>query len=129
MVLFDGIGELPSVQDPMRRRWDRVRQRQSRNRRSAGARRAGACITALVTSNLTVAEYTALQMKQAVAGHGKAAKAQVQEMVKRLSEPARTARQPTRPMRWASRSRMRHVGARWTAGEACELKPRQLARS
>ena len=31
-----------------------------------------------------MAEYTALQMKQAVAGHGKAAKAQVQEMVKRL---------------------------------------------
>ena len=44
----------------------------------------GACITALVTCNLSVAEYTALQMKQAVAGHGKAAKAQVQEMVKRL---------------------------------------------
>ncbi|MBC7604131.1 MAG: crossover junction endodeoxyribonuclease RuvC, partial [Ramlibacter sp.] len=30
------------------------------------------------------AEYTALQMKRAVAGHGQAAKAQVQEMVKRL---------------------------------------------
>jgi crossover junction endodeoxyribonuclease RuvC len=44
----------------------------------------GACLTALVSCNLPVAEYTALQMKQAVAGHGKAAKAQVQEMVKRL---------------------------------------------
>ena len=44
----------------------------------------GACITALVTCNLSVAEYTALQMKQAVAGHGKAAKAQVQAMVQRL---------------------------------------------
>jgi crossover junction endodeoxyribonuclease RuvC len=44
----------------------------------------GACLTALVASDLDVAEYTALQMKQAVAGHGKAAKAQVQEMVKRL---------------------------------------------
>ena len=44
----------------------------------------GACLTALVASGLGVAEYTALQMKQAVAGHGKAAKAQVQEMVKRL---------------------------------------------
>jgi len=31
-----------------------------------------------------VAEYTALQMKQAVAGHGLAKKPQVQEMVKRL---------------------------------------------
>ena len=44
----------------------------------------GACVTALVHCGLDVAEYTALQMKQAVAGHGKAAKAQVQEMVKRL---------------------------------------------
>ena len=44
----------------------------------------GACLTALVTKNLSVAEYTALQMKKAIAGHGKAGKAQVQEMVKRL---------------------------------------------
>jgi len=44
----------------------------------------GACVTALVTRGLSVAEYTALQMKQAVAGHGLAKKAQVQEMVKRL---------------------------------------------
>ena len=44
----------------------------------------GACVTALVSSDLAVAEYTALQMKKAVAGHGKAAKAQVQEMVMRL---------------------------------------------
>ncbi|MEJ6024170.1 crossover junction endodeoxyribonuclease RuvC [Ramlibacter sp. PS4R-6] len=44
----------------------------------------GACVTALVSCNLAVAEYTALQMKRAVAGHGKAAKEQVQEMVKRL---------------------------------------------
>ena len=42
------------------------------------------CITALATCNLPVAEYTALQMKQAVAGHGLAKKEQVQEMVKRL---------------------------------------------
>jgi crossover junction endodeoxyribonuclease RuvC len=41
-------------------------------------------LTALVSRNLPVAEYTALQMKKAVAGHGKAQKAQVQEMVKRL---------------------------------------------
>ena len=44
----------------------------------------GACVTALVAGELPVAEYTALQMKQAVAGHGKAAKAQVQAMVQRL---------------------------------------------
>ncbi len=44
----------------------------------------GACVTALVHCGLPVAEYTALQMKKAVAGHGKAAKAQVQAMVQRL---------------------------------------------
>lgn len=44
----------------------------------------GACITALVASDLPVAEYTALQMKQAVVGYGKAQKTQVQEMVRRL---------------------------------------------
>ncbi len=31
-----------------------------------------------------MSEYTALQVKQAVVGHGKAAKKQVQEMVRRL---------------------------------------------
>jgi crossover junction endodeoxyribonuclease RuvC len=44
----------------------------------------GACVTALVACDLTVAEYTALQMKKAVAGHGQAGKAEVQEMVRRL---------------------------------------------
>ena len=44
----------------------------------------GACISALVSLDLPVFEYTALQMKQAVVGYGKAEKAQVQEMVKRL---------------------------------------------
>ena len=44
----------------------------------------GACITALVLRDLSVAEYTALQVKQSVAGHGKAAKEQVQHMVVRM---------------------------------------------
>ena len=47
----------------------------------------GACVTALVSGDMPVAaiaEYTALQMKQAVVGHGKAAKHQVQDMVRRL---------------------------------------------
>ena len=44
----------------------------------------GAALAALVTGGLTVAEYTALQMKKAVVGHGLANKSQVQEMVKRL---------------------------------------------
>jgi crossover junction endodeoxyribonuclease RuvC len=44
----------------------------------------GAAICALVNANLSVAEYTALQVKQGVVGHGKAKKEQVQEMVQRL---------------------------------------------
>ena len=44
----------------------------------------GACITALVSLDLPVAEYTALQLKQSVAGYGKAGKAEVQQMVMRL---------------------------------------------
>ena len=44
----------------------------------------GAAISAAVIRELPVAEYTALQVKQAVVGNGHAAKEQVQEMVKRL---------------------------------------------
>ena len=44
----------------------------------------GAALTALVFSDLDVAEYTALQMKKAIVGHGQARKEQVQEMVMRL---------------------------------------------
>ena len=44
----------------------------------------GAAITALVAGGVEVAEYTALQVKQAVVGNGHADKTQVQHMVRRL---------------------------------------------
>ena len=44
----------------------------------------GTAICAAVLAGLPVAEYTALQVKQAVVGKGHAKKEQVQEMVKRL---------------------------------------------
>jgi crossover junction endodeoxyribonuclease RuvC len=44
----------------------------------------GAAMAALVAGDLSVAEYTALQMKKAIVGHGLARKEQVQEMVMRL---------------------------------------------
>ena len=44
----------------------------------------GAALAALVASGLPVSEYTALQMKKAVVGHGQAKKEQVQAMVQRL---------------------------------------------
>ena len=55
----------------------------------------GAALAALVSTDLAVAEYTALQMKKAVVGHGQARKEQVQAMVARLlalpGEPGRDA--------------------------------------
>ncbi len=44
----------------------------------------GAALAALVGAGLEVREYTALQMKKAVVGHGQARKEQVQAMVQRL---------------------------------------------
>ncbi|GAP35283.1 crossover junction endodeoxyribonuclease RuvC [Piscinibacter sakaiensis] len=44
----------------------------------------GAAVTALVCDALPVSEYTPLQMKKAIVGHGHARKDQVQEMVRRL---------------------------------------------
>ena len=44
----------------------------------------GAALAALVAAGLPVSEYTALQMKKAIVGHGQARKEQVQQMVMRL---------------------------------------------
>ncbi|MEO8078938.1 MAG: crossover junction endodeoxyribonuclease RuvC [Caldimonas sp.] len=44
----------------------------------------GAALSALVAHELAVSEYTALQMKRAIVGHGQARKEQVQQMVMRL---------------------------------------------
>ena len=44
----------------------------------------GACLTVAVSCGLTVHEYTALQLKKAIAGHGRAGKPEIQAMVQRL---------------------------------------------
>lgn len=44
----------------------------------------GAALAALVSQDVAVSEYTALQMKKAIVGNGHAAKEQVQAMVQRL---------------------------------------------
>ena len=83
-VLFDGIGEVSARYQPDASAVEIVFVNVNPQSTLLLGQARGACLTALVNCNLPVAEYTALQMKQAVAGHGKAAKAQVQEMVKRL---------------------------------------------
>jgi crossover junction endodeoxyribonuclease RuvC len=95
----------------------------------------GAALCAVVTAGLNVHEYTALQVKQAVVGYGKADKVQVQKMVQRLlalerapgpdaadalacsichahSGATQRAGLPARAP--ASRSRGRHARAAWS---------------
>ena len=83
-VLFDGIAEVKSRYAPDVAAVEIVFVNVNPQATLLLGQARGACVTALVSCNLDVAEYTALQMKQAVAGHGKAGKSQVQEMVKRL---------------------------------------------
>ena len=44
----------------------------------------GAALCAIATENITPIEYTALQVKQAVVGHGHAEKQQIQDMIQRM---------------------------------------------
>ena len=64
----------------------------------------GAALSALVADELAVAEYTALQMKRAIVGHGQAKKEQVQQMVMRLLATSERAGARTPPTRSAWRS-------------------------
>ena len=83
-VLFDGVREVVAIYKPDASSVEIVFVNVNPQATLLLGQARGACVTALVSVDLPVAEYTALQMKQAVAGHGKAAKAQVQEMVMRL---------------------------------------------
>ena len=83
-VLFDGIGEVAARYQPDVATVEIVFVNANPQSTLLLGQARGACITALVARDLPVAEYTALQMKKAVVGHGRAAKSQVQEMVRRL---------------------------------------------
>jgi crossover junction endodeoxyribonuclease RuvC len=83
-LLFDGIHEVHARYQPQAAVVEIVFVNVNPQATLLLGQARGACITALVSHQLPVAEYTALQMKKAVAGYGKAGKAEVQEMVKRL---------------------------------------------
>jgi crossover junction endodeoxyribonuclease RuvC len=83
-VLFDGIREVSAHYQPDAAAVEIVFVNVNPQSTLLLGQARGACLTALVACDLPVAEYTALQMKQAVAGYGKAAKEQVQSMVQRL---------------------------------------------
>ena len=83
-ILFDGITEVVARYEPDQSTVEIVFVNVTPQSTLLLGQARGAAITALVASNLPVAEYTALQMKKAIVGQGRAAKSQVQEMVRRL---------------------------------------------
>jgi crossover junction endodeoxyribonuclease RuvC len=83
-ILFDGINEVVARYQPDVAACEIVFVNVNPQATLLLGQARGACLTALVANDLAVAEYTALQLKKAVVGYGKAAKPQVQEMVKRL---------------------------------------------
>jgi len=83
-VLFDGIGEVVQHYQPECACVEIVFVNVNPQSTLLLGQARGACITALVSASLPVAEYTALQMKQAVVGYGRADKTQIQSMVQRL---------------------------------------------
>jgi len=83
-VLFDGVREVAQRYQPDAASVEIVFVNVNPQSTLLLGQARGACLTALVSGDLPVVEYTALQMKQAVVGYGKAQKRQVQEMVRRL---------------------------------------------
>ena len=83
-ILFDGVGEVVRRYTPDQSVVEIVFVNVNPQSTLLLGQARGACVTALVANGLPVSEYTALQMKKAIVGHGKAAKSQVQHMVQRL---------------------------------------------
>ena len=83
-VILDGVGEIARTYQPDCAAIEIIFSNVNPQSTLLLGQARGAAICGLVNANLPVAEYTALQMKKAVAGHGKAQKAQVQAMVQRL---------------------------------------------
>lgn len=83
-ILFDGICEITERYQPAASAVEIIFVNVNPQSTLLLGQARGACVTALVARDLPVAEYTALQMKKAIVGTGRADKSQVQEMVKRL---------------------------------------------
>lgn len=83
-VILAGLGEVIGLHQPHQAAVEKVFVNVNPQSTLLLGQARGAAICAAVLQQLPVAEYTALQVKQAVVGNGHAAKEQVQEMVKRL---------------------------------------------
>ena len=83
-IIFDGVREVTARYQPVCSAVEIVFVNVNPQSTLLLGQARGAALTALVSNDLEVAEYTALQMKKAVVGHGQASKEQVQAMVARL---------------------------------------------
>ena len=83
-IIFDGVREVISRYQPLCAAVEIVFVNVNPQSTLLLGQARGAALTALVSCDLLVSEYTALQMKKAIVGHGHAKKEQVQAMVQRL---------------------------------------------
>ena len=83
-VILEGIGEVIAANRPGQVAIEKVFVNVNPQSTLLLGQARGSAICAAVIAGLPVAEYTALQVKQAVVGKGHAQKEQVQHMVKRL---------------------------------------------
>ena len=83
-VILDSLGEVIAQHQPQQVAVEKVFVNVNPQSTLLLGQERGAAICAAVRATLPVAEYTALQVKQAVVGNGHAKKEQVQEMVQRL---------------------------------------------
>ncbi|MCX8566476.1 MAG: Holliday junction endonuclease RuvC [Glomeribacter sp. 1016415] len=83
-TIFKGIATLLGEHAPMQAAIEKVFVNVNPQSTLLLGQARGAAICALVAGGMPVYEYTALQLKQAVVGYGRASKEQVQQMIARL---------------------------------------------
>ena len=83
-IILDGLAEVIAAHGPAQVALEKVFVNANPQSTLSLGQARGTAICAVVLHGLPLAEYTALQVKQAVVGNGHARKEQVQEMVRRL---------------------------------------------
>ena len=83
-VLFNGVTEVIKSYQPEYAAVEQVFLNVNPKSTLSLGQARGASISAIVCQGLDVVEFSALEVKKNVVGHGRAAKSQVQEMIKRL---------------------------------------------
>lgn len=115
-VILEGIGEIIAAFHPEVAVVEKVFVNTNPQSTLLLGQARGAAICALVTADVVVHEYTALQIKQAVAGHGKAHKSAVQEMVRRMLRLTGTPGTDSADALAAAICHTNHLGAHAIAG-------------